>query len=422
MKPDKPNIVFLICHDLGQQLGCYGDPTVRSPVLDELASQGALFPHYFGASTPCSPSRGCIMTGRYAHSNGLIGLVNRGWDLPTEERTIVDYLNEAGYCTLQFGLQHERKDPNANRYAEYRGGPIWCEVVADRVAAFLTREAADRQPFYLNAGFYEVHLPFDRPGYEPDDPQRVYIPGFLPDDPDVRLELARFHGAIKFMDASIGKILEALQASGLDRNTVVIFTTDHGMAFPRAKSTLYDPGIGTALIMRFPPSWGIQGEYPQLLSNIDLTPTLLEMVGAPVPPAVQGRSFWPLLCGGQYAPRTEIFSEKNFHDCYDPIRCIRTDRYKYIRSFADGPDLPLPSDIQASIASNHLAGKPARPRPQEELYDLREDPWEQNNLAGSPEMASIQQDLKARLWAWMQQTDDPILEGKPLPYPPEQPV
>ena len=420
----RPNILYMICHDLGQELNCYGDDSISSPRLDLLAREGVMFENYFCASPPCSPSRGCIMTGRYAHSNGLIGLVNRGWSLPTGARTVVDYLNDAGYHTRLTGIQHSRKDPAEHHYAHMWRETGSADKVCDAVIEFLGAAAAASQPFYLNAGFGEVHLPFDRPHYEPAEPGAVNVPGYLEDNPDVRLELARFHGSIAFMDRHVGRVLDALDESPLRDNTVVVFTTDHGAAFPRAKSTLYEAGIGTALIMRFPDAegWPRGGRrVGQLLNNIDLTPTLLEMAAADVPDQVQGRSFWPLLTGGDYEGQDAIFAEKNFHDSYDPMRCIRTERYKYIMNFSERPVIPLPVDIVRSIASNHLGPEADEPHPPEELYDLREDPWEQHNLADGTRYREVRDELNARLERWMAETDDPVRDGMPEP-PEQQPV
>jgi len=421
-KDHRPNILHFICHDLGQELHCYGNPTVESPRLDALAAEGVRFSRFFAASTPCSPSRGCIMTGRYAHSTGLIGLVNRGWDLPDREKTLVDHLNEAGYETWHFGLQHERKDPARNRYAHEIGAgrPVWIEAAGADVIRFLGSADARRGPWYLNIGTFEVHLKFNRPLYVAADPAKVHVPSYLPDDPDVRLELARFHGAIRFMDLWIGHLLDALDRTGLREDTAFLFTTDHGAAFPRAKSTLYDSGIGTALIGRFPERLGVRpGTCGALLSNIDLAPTLLEMVGAPVPPEVQGRSFWPLLAGRPCEPRAEVYSEKSFHDRYDPMRCIRTDRYKYIRSFENVPNLPLPKDILDSIASRPLRPDALQPRPPEELYHLEADPGEEHNRAADPALRAVRDRLASRLEAWMRDTGD-FLPGPMPPPPPEQ--
>jgi len=417
------NIIYIIPHDLGQELHCYGRRSILSPNLDRLAAEGVLFENYFCASPPCSPSRGCIMTGRYAHSNGLIGLVNRGWALPDNEPTIVNYLGEAGYSTHLFGGQHERADVHKYGYDELWLESARADKVCDAVIDFLQSRDPDAGPFYLNAMFFEVHLPFDKPQYTFADPAAVDVPGYLPDNPDVRLELARFHGAVRFMDEHVGRLLRALDASPLRENTLVVFTTDHGAAFPRAKSTLYDPGIGTALIMRLPPSLqAAQGRrVRELLSNVDLTPTLLELAGVPVPARVQGRSFAPLLTGGAYEPRAAVFCEKNFHDSYDPMRCVRTERYKYIRNFSDQPVIPLPTDIAKSIASRHLGPESDLPHPPEELYDLANDPWELTNLAQEPAARPLKEELCALLDGWMKATADPVENGMP-PLPAQQPV
>lgn len=421
MFAQKLNILYVIVHDLGQQLGCYGDKSVNSPNLDELAEKGVRFENHFCASTPCSPSRGCIMTGRYAHSNGLMGLENKGsdaiqdWSLPEKERTIVDYLNDAGYSTYHVGSQHERRDPFRNRYKYSDPDEVFCEVVAERVIKLIKSDIM-KEPFYLNAGFFEVHLPFERKEYVPDDPDNVYVPPYLPDNEYVRKELAKFHGSIEFMDKAVGRMINALDESRFKDNTMVIFTTDHGIGFPRAKSTLYDPGIETTLIMKFPRGMVKSRVHGELISNIDLTPTLLEMIDISIPQWIQGKSFYKLLVEKPYTKNECIFSEKNFHDVYDPMRCIRADRHKYIRSFKPIKNLPLPSDMERSIASRELIKGANDRRPKEELYDLKEDPYELVNLIDEPNYRKIKKELSDKLLKWMKDTDDPLLKG-PISLP-----
>lgn len=409
------NIVHIICHDLGRMLDCYQDARIPSPNLDAFAREGLRFTRYFAASTPCSPSRGCIMTGRYAHTNGLIGLVNRGWDLDAGEATIVDHLDDAGYHTAHIGLQHERKNPAMNRYAYEWQDSVRAGPVAEHVKEYLEDIP---KPFYLNIGFFEVHLAFDQPEYTPASPEEVAVPGYLLDTPRNRQELARFYGSIEYMDTAVGRILRAIDTAGLREDTIVLFTTDHGEAFPRAKSTLYDPGIATALLMRFPESY--TGVHDALLSNIDLLPTLLEAARVPIPECVQGCSFLGLIRGEAYVPRDCVFSEKNFHDHYDPVRCVRTARHKYVRSYRDLPRIILPKDIKASVSAEILPPNANEPRDREELYDLETDPWEQDNRIGDPTYQAIRLELSERLDAWMTETHDPLLDTLELPYPPEQ--
>lgn len=417
--PERPSILHIICHDLGQHLQCYGRPDVSSPNLGRLAAEGVRFARCYTASPPCSPARGCLMTGLYAHSNGQVGLTHRGFPLPEDEKTIVDHLNAAAYLTANIGFQHERVDPRRNRYQVDDHESDHCEVVAAKAAAFLdARKGSPEVPFYLNAGFSEVHLPFTRPEYAAEEPGSVAVPPWLPDNQGVREELARFNGAIRFMDQAVGVILAALDRSGLDRTTLVLFTTDHGMAFPRAKGMLYDPGIGTALIMRMPRGEGRRGlAISHLISSIDIAPTLLAATGTPPPDRIQGRSFLGLLTAADYAPRDCVFAEKNYHDCYDPIRCIRTDRYKYIRNFETRPKIILASDMKRSSASHQMWPWAPQARDAEELYDLGSDPCEMTNLASRPDCASVRADLARQLERWMVDTGDPLLNG-PVPAPP----
>jgi len=424
-----PNVLVIICHDLGQRLGCYGVSKLRTPVIDALARQGVLLENYFATAPLCSPSRGSIMTGLYPHTNGLMGLVNRGWDMPDAYPTLAQLLRQGGYATALFGFQHEKTDPHRMGYQEHhhRQGRHWCEEVSEAFASWVQARRRSDPPFFACMGFFEVHRPFKHDRYEPDDPAAVQVPGYLPEAPEVREDLADLHGLIFAVDAAMQRTLSALEAAGIAENTLVIFTTDHGIAFPRAKSTLYDPGIATALILRWREAFAGGARYRHLLSNVDLLPTILECAGLPIPAHVQGRSFLPLLRGEPYEPRRQIFAEKTWHDVYDPIRAIRTDRFKYIRNFPDRdgrppsarPRLILPVDIEQSLSRQALRrlGDPhLQGRPEEELYDLDKDPDELHNVAGDPAYGSALSDLRSRLERWMERTADPLLKG-PIPCP-----
>jgi arylsulfatase A-like enzyme len=416
----KPNIIMIICHDLGQHLSCYGNISVKTPNIDYIAEDGILFRNYFATSPLCSPSRGSIMTGRYPATTGFMGLVNRGWELSPKEKTLPAYLKEFGYSTYLFGFQHERRDPKSLGYDYVIGWydpPHLARKITPQVVSFL-EEKDIKEPFFACIGFFEVHRPWGI--YEKVDPKIVKVPNYLPDDSNVREDLAMFYGSILETDYYVGRILEALRKSNREANTLLIFTTDHGIAFPRAKSTLYDAGIKTTLLLRWCEG-GLRGGkvYNELLSNIDLLPTLLDILEADIPEVIQGKSFKGLLYKGDYSPRKEIFAQKDWHDIYDPIRCIRTERFKYIRNFVEGiwPYLPLPLDIEESLSRKALGNSHfLRLREKEELYDLKEDPDEFNNLANDTEYSCILKELRDRLWNWMEENKDPILEG-PIPVP-----
>ena len=412
----RPNVLIIITHDLGTRLGCYGEPSVRSPVLDDFAASGVRFERHFATACFCSPSRGAIFTGKHPHVNGLMGLVNLDWDLPAQNATLARLLGSSGYQTYLFGLQHEVKDVRqlGFRYLPDRSVGNECHAVAGQVADFLRSRRVEQGPFYARVGFLEVHRPWER--YEADDPAEVRVPPYLADTPGAREDVAMFHGAIRAMDAAVGTILKALDDSGLGANTLVVFTTDHGIAFPRAKATLHDPGIHTTLLMRWPEGFPVGRVYEELISNVDLLPTMLEATGTPVPDGLSGRSFLGLLRGLDYRPNAEVFAEKNTSPG-DIKRCIRTDRFKYIRNYDPGPLLALPTDIEASLTRRDMGDDHLAARPEVELYDLRTDPLETENLAGQPNHADVEADLAARLKYFQEETDDPILRG-PIQRPP----
>jgi len=272
--------------------------------------------------------------------------------------------------------------------------------VAQQVEELLERSHDKR--LYIEINLAETHRPYPQP---PPDPL-VEVPRFLEDTPEAREELAALQAAIETMDVAAGRVLAALERAGRAENALVVFTTDHGLAMPRAKCTLYDPGIEVALIARWPRG-GLHGVRDDLVSNIDVLPTLLEAAGLEIPPEVQGHS---LLEGdGQ---REAVFAEKTFHSYYDPMRAIRTHRYKFIRNFETAFCVEVPGDIQAGPIFRADPARYSTDRPAVvELYDMEEDPLEQHNLAGSEAVKEVEAELSERLWAWMRETDDPLLNG-----------
>ena len=435
---DRLNIIYFVCHDLGKQLGCYG-AGVETPNLDRFAAEGVQFNRAYTNAVACSPSRGCVMTGQYSHTNGLMGLVNRGWSLPAARRTIVDDLNDAGYETVNCGIQHERHRREDNRYGIVNKSRYVEDAVGAAVSYLSGRQGSDR-PFYLNIATAETHPSqwgsVNRKGrtnvYEPWRPDEVYVPGFLPDTPRTRHELGYFQGCIRYMDHHLGTLFEAVDHLGLRDNTVVVFTNDHGVAAHRAKPTVYEAGSGISLLVQSPGAEPAQVDH--LIQNIDYAPTLLDLAHVEIPDRMQGRSFAPLLRGEAYEPHSEVFLERNYHSgtpdgeplstdqpnaYYDPMRAVRTDRYRYIRHLADSPRRYwLPGEVENRLATeyevvwNHLWPPMTEPRDREELFDLDNDPDETRNLAGDPECESIRADLSARVDRWMVETDDPILKGE----------
>ncbi|GAA3637877.1 sulfatase [Microbacterium awajiense] len=414
---ERPNIILIHWHDLGRHLGAYGLEWVDSPNVDALAADGVRFDEAHCAAPLCSPARGAMMTGRYPHANGLMGLAHLGWSYRAGERTLASRLGEEGYRTALIGHQHESDDPRTLGYDEVQdarrpGEQHYCDVVTDRAVSWLENAHRHRTPFFASIGFFEVHRPYPGELYPPDDPHTVDVPAWLPDNEHVRADLAGLQSAIRIADRAVGRILDALDRTGLDRTTWVIFTTDHGLAFPGAKSTLFDRGTSVALIQRLPRAWGVEpGVCTELVSHVDLVPTVLEVIGAEPDPTVHGTSHAQWLLDRTPTHADAVYTEKTYHDDYDPMRAIRTDRYKLIVNYEQRPTLLLPKDIEDSPSRAGIGEDHLQPRAEVELYDLVEDPLESVNLAADPAYAEVLRDLSERLRAWQERTDDPLLAG-----------
>lgn len=416
-QPHRDNVLIVHWHDLGRSLGVYGHPGVSSPRLDQLAAEGVLFTRAHATAPLCSPSRGSLFTGRYPHSNGLVGLAHHGFEYRAGVRTLPHILGENGWYSALFGMQHETSFPARLGYDEFDVSNSYCEYVVPRAQEWLTESAPIEQgtPFLLTAGFFETHRPYPRDRYEPADTAGVDVPDFLPDTPEVRGDLADFYGSIAVADAAVGQLLDTLTDTGLDATTWVVFLTDHGPAFPRAKSTLYDAGTGIATIIRPPRRLGLAPlTYDELFSGVDLLPTLLELVGISPGDDIEGLSHASNLLSGRgesVEVRDHVYTEKTYHDSYDPIRAIRTKKYSYIENYAQRPLLDLPLDIEESPSGQAVEPFIHQPRPARELYDLETDPTERRNLleadvAGDAE--TIAGELAIRLNEWRQKTGDVI--------------
>ena len=419
MSVSRPNILLIITHDTGRHLGCYDRP-VETPNLDRLASEGVQFDETYCAAPQCSPSRASLITGLTPHQHGLVGLVNRGFQLTPGVPRLPALLAAAGYATHLFGIQHEARSAEELGYGVvYEAASRSCKDVTPEVVRFLA--SAGDQPFFASVGFFETHRRFpDSAG--PWD--AVQVPGFLPNVPDVRHDVGDLNQSVRDVDDAVGAILAALDRSGLADNTLVIYTTDHGIAFPGAKGTLFDPGIQIALLARGPAGFRGGKRIDSLIRNLDLFPTLLELAGVATPPC-EGRSLLPLVHGDAAGWPDRIFSELNYHVAYDPVRGVRTRRYKYIRSFEPRPWWVAPnvdggSRMRGYTKDWYRANQPdvfTRSRPAELLFDLAEDPLERENRAEDARLSSVLADLRQSVTEWQAATNDPLLNGIVPPQP-----
>jgi N-sulfoglucosamine sulfohydrolase len=448
----RPNIIYVVTHDLGQFLGTYG-ARVETPELDRFAASGATLLNTFAVTAGCTPSRVSVMTGRFPHKHGVVG-TGAGWYLDRREKTIVNYLNDAGYLTAHAGFQHERHMPgyqagnqdydNPNSYQHdarrINGFPgILAENVVDDAIHWLkTRDPEDKRPFYFNIGIQETHASTFRGRlaeenkrsevYGVDDPATVWVPDCMPDNAETREYFSKMWPCVRHLDREFGRLVRAVDEAGLADNTIFIFTTDHGIFGSRHKMTVFDSGLEIATLIRWPGRIEAGSRPDALISNLDITPTLLEAAGVPLPEILDGRSFLPLLTGNDYEPSGMLFLEYHYHTKYDPVRAIRTPDYLYIRNFH--PDakyrytppeiLAMPSPQRDEWPNNRVLGNmpfdhpslkdwPARPR--EQLYDLRRDPLQFTDVAREPAYAQTLADLSKSLDDWMLKHDDPLLHG-----------
>jgi arylsulfatase A-like enzyme len=273
------------------------------------------------------------------------------------------------------------------------------------------------EPWFLSVGFFETH----RSWFEPTsmrDSLYSLPPANLPDTPAVREDVAAFKASARSLDQGVGRVLNALHAAGMVDNTLIVFTTDHGLAFPGAKGTLYDRGTGVMLVMRGPGGFLGGKVMDELVSQIDLYPTFCELAGIDTPAFAQGRSLLPMMRGEQPGVRDAVFTELTYHAAYDPQRAIRTPRWKYVRHFDDYPTAVLPNiDDSPSKDLFVEAGWGDRIVPREQLFDIVLDPEEGDNLAVRPGFEHVRAELAQRLEQNMRDTADPLLDG-PVPAPP----
>jgi arylsulfatase A-like enzyme len=272
------------------------------------------------------------------------------------------------------------------------------------------------EPFIAEIGFSDCHRRGELfpPAGPAQDARFVRPPAPLPDEPRTREEFAGYAAMAARFDMNVGRLLGALDASGLADNTIVVLTTDHGVDFPHMKSTLRDDGIGVFLMIRGPrgSAWRGGRIVDAMVSQTDVFPTLCELTGTPPPARLQGRSLAPLVSGDAETLHDAVFASLNYHAAYQPMRCARTARWKYIRRYYDWTT-PIPPN-QAPCPSRTVweeHGWLDRPEPREELYDLIYDPGEARNLVDDPDLATTVVDMRSRLQAWLIATADPLLHG-----------
>ncbi len=423
-KAQRPNIVVFVSHDTGRHISPYGISTVKTPNAERLAGEGVLFENSFCTSPGCCPSRAGLFSGRSPHSAGMYGqagALSDAFRFDPDVTHAAQHFKNLGYETMLLGLAHEVAGSLCpGSYFDGIGFDILepsqgvrAGSLDTKVPAILDKRTEMDKPFYLQIGTKETHTPYLTDGIEPFDELGVTIPEFsiFGDSKAVREEYAAIQGEVNRLDEGLGHVLDLLDERGLADNTIMVFTTDHGLDLTREKTTLYDRGIGVFLIMRFPGAFEPGQSFDGLVSNIDVLPTLIEAAGGSPSDEIEGRSFFRNLTEGSENKRERLFAEKTYHGgTYDPMRCVRTERYKYIFNFESvrSQKINVTSESIKQEYRHILDNSPDR---FDELYDLEADPQEANNLAEDPQWQEVRQGLAGELVRWMEETNDPLLEG-----------
>lgn len=436
--PARPNIILITAEDLSPRIGSFGDPLAVTPNIDALAREGISFDRAFTTAGVCAPSRSALITGVHQQSLGTMHMRTSsfGKDMaygapyeavpPPAVKAFPELLRRAGYFTVndqktdyQFGNPFSVWDEN-------RDGADW-------------NHRKPGQPFFLMFNHEQTHEsrtwpPGTDPALHPSvrqvmrqnaeldaektftqtDPARMRVPAYYPDTPVVRANLARFYDNIRVMDARVGDLLARLRREGRFADSIIIFITDHGDALPRAKRTIFDSGTRVPMIVRFPDGWGAGTRRNDLVSLIDLAPTILGWAGVAKPNWIQGRDLF-----NDRAPEAIFAGGDRFDEVPQRFRGVREARYHYIRYYgvtAVIPPLgyqnvnPIMHEWRQLAAAGGLtplqASYLAAPAPRELLFDTQANPDEIRNLVGDPRFAAVKRRLSARLDRWIRSSGD----------------
>lgn len=433
-QPERPNILWISAEDLSPDLGSYGDDYAITPALDRLAREGARYTNAFSAAPVCAPSRSSIITGMYPTTIGSMHMRSKAVP-PAGVKAFTEYLRAAGYyCSNRSKTDYNFEAPPSNRPPD----TVWDDT-SNR--AHWRNRPDPKQPFFSVINLtvtHESQIRVDDAAFarniaalkpnERHDPARAKLPPYYPDTPLVRRDWARYYDLITAMDYQVAEILQQLEADGLAEKTIVFFWGDHGRGLPRGKRWIYDSGIRVPLIVRWPGTIAPGTVVDDLVSLMDLGPTVLSLAGVPIPAHMQGKAF---LGPQKQTPRQYVYAHRDRMDeAYDMIRAVRDKRYKYIRNFYPGrpyaqhiaymEEMPTMQEWRRLYKEHMNAlspdyGKALNPvqllffrpeKPREELYDTIEDPHEINNLADSPKHRAVLARLRLAFEVWRKETKD----------------
>ena len=479
------NIVFFISDDESTTLGCYGDAVAVTPNIDDLAKDGTRFINAFATTASCSPSRSVVLSGLHNHMNGQYGLAHHFHKFTSFHNVISlalpRVLAGAGYRTAQIGKYHVTPE-EVFRFETYlKGDGRNAVAMANQCETFIANQE-DSRPFFLYFATEDPHRSSGQDttskqrlkpnlfGNLPDrkhqagveevffDPSKVPIPAFLPDTIETREELAQYYQSCSRIDQGLGRLVELLKKAGVYEKTLIVFTSDHGMAFAGAKTTVYDPGLKVPFVVRNPYETTREVVSEAMISHVDITPTLLDFAGGLdaetngptgwIDPnqywqkrgvalrenrdgehefrSYHGRSWLNILGSSEAEHWDTIFASHTFHEIqmYYPMRVVRGRKYKLIWNIAHALPYPFASDLWAASSWQAQFQKGRETpygqktvaqyiqRPEFELYNIESDPNETDNLARDPNFSEVLAKYQRKLREFQAKANDPWKIGR----------
>ncbi len=433
----KPNILWITCEDISPHLGCYGEEYAFTPALDKMAAEGVLYRNAYATASVSTPARSSIITGIYASSLGTQHLRGKV-SLSKKIKCFTEYLRDAGYYCANFNKTDYNFDTPSEAW-DFNGSISYDLLVSDHLA-----DISEAQPYFCVINLALTHqskVRYDKeelmkrnnslPLNARHDPDKVPVPPYYPNTSEVRENLAALHTQITLMDMQVKVILDQLKEYGFDKNTIVFFFSDHGDGLPRHKRWLYNSGTQVPFIIKFPPKYKYLSpvkmgkEDKSIINFIDLAPTTLRIAGCEVPKTMQGKVF----LGNQRKERKYTVAIRDRVDeVYEFSRSISDGQFQYIRNFASNKPrmqwsnyseiTPIRKELRRLYETNELDTLTGwlmeKIKPVEELYDIAKDPYQINNLSGSPQYKAKMEELKKELFKWMINTRDLSLVPEPI--------
>lgn len=416
------NVIYIHSHDSGKFISPYG-VNVTTPNLEQFAESSVVFQNAFSVAPTCSPSRASLLSSTYPHENGMLGLVNRGFMMDDYNRHFVRWLNNAGFQTALCGIQHEaahyHESDKAAQIIGYQNNLTTKTILADlpdkrlwdsentkQLTSWLENYDSDKK-FFVSLGFYGTHRPY--PVVKNTDTIKGGVPNGFPSVQTILEDFQEYNESIKHVDQCFGQVIDQLKSLDILKDTIVIFTTDHGIAYPYGKNNLTDLGLEVSLLMHLPGRDKRQ-DLSQLVSHLDIVPTLCDYLEIEPEFPVRGKSLRSVIEDSKNI-NEELFFEMNFHTSFEPARAVRTKRYKYIEYLEDYEQFQLSNINDSKVKDFYIENGLATMRKhKKQFFDLYFDPDEKNNLMGNPQYATDITELQSKLQNWRLETKDYQLE------------